>query len=181
MLWVAQHSRSVVKVTGRFSRAGRAAKEPTARLLGWLVGITVLLALAAWYLWGELRDDTFAKQYEAVDVNVSAQQAFHDHGLKFPKEAGGLRYSANSDLDGYPMFADFGMPCRSALRYLEANSAEEISVVSDVEELEVMATRRGWEASPQDRWFVRESVEYSDTHFLVTHRREDRCRVYVDG
>lgn len=89
------------------------------------VGLLVAFGSAVLLVAG-CSDDTYDHQYPKADVNVSLEKALSDHRVDLPAGAQGVQYSANSELEGYPLFLEFEAPCSEMGAFSEKNGLERL-------------------------------------------------------
>ncbi len=145
------------------------------------VGLLVAFGSAVLLVAG-CSDDTFDHQYPKADVNVSLEKALRDHRVGLPAGAQGVRYSANSELEGYPLFLEFEAPCSEMGAFSGKNGLERLPMEKMWgTNAAVEAQESGWRHRKGDYGFRRDSgTSVTRIHALVSPRGSD-CHVWVDN
>ncbi|MEU5607954.1 hypothetical protein AB0H03_04220 [Streptomyces sparsogenes] len=128
-------------------------------------------------------DDKFAHQYPDVDVNVSLEQALRDHGVKLPKNAQDVKYSANDGPEGYPLYLTFKASCSAMRSFSEKNKFTRLPM----EKVwgtgaAVAAQGRGWTHRAGDYGFSRNpGVVTSKRVSVLVSPKGSVCHVWLDS
>ena len=154
------------ETTGRRSRAWRSAGTVMAALL--------VLATAACQ--GEHK--SFPGALQGQDTDVSATEAFDHYGIKTPPSMRGLRYSALSSDDTYPLVAFFAVDCGDVPGFASRSSLRRVSYAnSDTSDVDIFAKRYGWvRPTSDDSWYRRDFARYQTIEALV-HQAAGTCTV----
>ncbi|MEU9790550.1 hypothetical protein AB0E27_07945 [Streptomyces sparsogenes] len=127
-------------------------------------------------------DDRFPHQYPKTDVNVSLEQVLHDHWIIIPKNAQDVLYSANSELEGYPLLLEFKAACsemrvfskQNKLTRLPWEKASTTTVAASAQEL-------GWAHRAGDYGFKRDPGPTSKRVSVLVSPKGSVCHVWLDS
>ena len=157
-------------------------------IAGTLVGVAVLLAtgIVAYYK-GEshaiaslTHSHDFPDSLRGSPTDVSYQDAFRHHDIQLPAEVSNLEYQARSDLDGYPVFADFGMPCAEKPGCVQVNHLTEVTAmnVPDFEDLNAFSSLHGAPfENTRNYWYERPAGTAATVQVLIDE--SPSCHVYL--
>jgi hypothetical protein len=144
-----------------------------------LLGVLLLCWLAYIGVSGFWQDDVDdPRTYEGWKATVHLEDAFEDHQLEVPSPVERLQYGARNDLEGYPMSADFWMPCEAAWRYFEENG---FSVHGDILPTVRFHARRIGDSIPVEmHYYLREgNHDLRRVEAMMTPERDADCHVYL--
>ncbi|SRR5258708_7824 len=116
-------------------------------------------------------------------TDVTWQKAFRDHHIEIPSHFQGLRYSAYSQVDGYPVWAIFRASC-GVIAGLIART--DLTGVSDSALLPSgsvysFAQQMGWQPNSRgSKWYQRPAGPSANLEVLVA-RTASLCTVYLVG
>jgi hypothetical protein len=116
-----------------------------------------------------------------VSTDVSYRQAFRDHRILLPAQARGLRYRADSQLDGYPVWAVFRAPCGAAPGFAARNRLTQVRNFADLPSGAVyaFAQQMGWRPSSAGvRWYQRPAGPSANLELLVS-ATAGNCAFYL--
>jgi hypothetical protein len=116
-------------------------------------------------------------------TDVTWQQAFRDHHIRIAPGAEGLRYSAYSQVDGYPVWAVFHSSCSAMPGFVANNHLTEVAGEASLPDGSVydFAQQMGWRPSrPGSRWYQRPAGPRDDLEVLVAGAARI-CSVYLVG
>lgn len=127
-------------------------------------------------------DHTFAHQYPKADVNVSLQKALHDHRIALPRNSRHVQYSANSELEGYPLFLTFESPCSDMKTFSTQNKLTYLPM----EKIwgtpaAVAAQGRGWSHRKGDFGYHRKPGANAVEAYALVSPKGSVCHVWVDS
>jgi hypothetical protein len=114
-------------------------------------------------------------------TNVSSAKAFQDHDIKIPGDVSALSYGADSQLDGYPMEASFGLPCRAVQAFIKNNSLYQDHMYWDLPDQGVVtfAQQLGWRTGDRStRWYQRPQGGNTNLEVIVSGTGEV-CTTYL--
>ena len=116
-------------------------------------------------------------------TDVTWQQAFRDHHMTIPARVRGLRFSAYSQVDGYPVWAVFRAACTAMPGFVAGNHLTEVAGEGSLPDGSVydFAQQMGWQPSrPGSRWYQRPAGPRDNLEVLVAGTARD-CSVYLVG
>lgn len=116
-------------------------------------------------------------------TDVTWQQAFRAHHLRVPSNIRGLRYSAYSDVDGYPLWSIFRAACDAFPAFIARNHLTQVSSEAALPDGSVysFARQMGWRPSSAGaRWYQRPPGPSANLEVLVAGRAAV-CAVYLVG
>ena len=127
-------------------------------------------------------DDKFAHQYPDTDVNVSLEQALHDHRIKIPKNARDVQYSANDGPEDYPLYLTFEASCSEMGTFSKQNKFTRLPM----EKVwgtgaAVAAQGRGWTHRAGDYGFRGNPVVTTKKVSVLVSPEGSVCHVWVDS
>ncbi len=114
-------------------------------------------------------------------TDVTWQQAFRDHNIRIPTHVQGLRYSAYSQVDGYPVWAVFRASCGAIRVFAAWNdlTTVEDSALLPSGSVYSFAQQMGWQSNSHgSRWYERPAGPAADLEVLVA-RTARVCIVYL--
>ncbi|MES4901261.1 MULTISPECIES: hypothetical protein [unclassified Streptomyces] len=128
-------------------------------------------------------DDKFAHQYQNADVNVSLEQALRDHRIKIPKDAQHVQYSANSDLEGYPLYLTFEASCSVMKSFSKQNKLTRLPMEKVWGTTVAAAAQgRGWTHRAGDYGFRRNpGVVTAKRVGVLVSPKGSVCHVWMDS
>ncbi|HEX7658742.1 MAG TPA: hypothetical protein VF444_04625 [Pseudonocardiaceae bacterium] len=92
-----------------------------------------------------------------------------------------LEYQALSNLDGYPTYADFVIPCTETAGFVRSNHLAEVASEWDlpsVEDLDFFAIDHEWrDEKTQNSWYERPAGSTATLQILVAE--SSSCHVYL--
>jgi hypothetical protein len=116
-------------------------------------------------------------------TDVTWQQAFRDHHITIPSTVRGLRYSAYSHVDGYPVWAVFRAPCSAMPGFVASNHLTEVNSYLSLpyDSVYDFAQEMGWRPSrPGSAWYQRPARPRDNLEVLVAGTARV-CSAYLVG
>jgi hypothetical protein len=145
------------------------------RAAGLILGLLPLLVVASC---GEEPRKHFPGAFPDTHTDVSAAQAFRDHGIDPPASAHVVGYYAWSEDETYPMAVVLRMPCSALPGFVAGNGFRKTTSVDQYAvPAEVFAEGRGWSENDTDARYVRKGS--GRVTGLVVHPSGAQCKVYL--
>ena len=152
-------------------------------LAGALVGVAVLLATGiVAYHEGESQAREFPNSIPGSRTDASYQDAFRHHNIQLPVDVSDLEYQAYSNIEGYPMDAEFVMPCTEEAGFVKANQLTEYAGYQDIlgGGPDFFIIDRGWiVGSTHNHWYA-VPVERTTTLQILVYESTS-CHVYLSA
>jgi hypothetical protein len=146
--------------------------------------VTALLAAASCMtlLVTSCSDDRFPHQYPKTDVNVSLEQALRDHRIKIPENTQHVQYSANSELEGYPLLLEFEAACSEIKTFSKQNKLMRLSwEKASTTTVAASAQDLGWTHRAGDYGFQRDPGATSKRVSVLVSPKGSVCHVWLDS
>ncbi|GAA2366470.1 hypothetical protein [Streptomyces cuspidosporus] len=125
-------------------------------------------------------DDKFPHQYANTDVNVSLEKALRDHRIEVPENARRVKYSANSELEGYPLYLTFDASCSEMETFSEQNQFTRLPMEKMWgTSAAVAAQGRGWTHRAGDFGFHRGSG--ANSVYALVSPEGSVCHVWLQS
>ena len=143
--------------------------------------LAAALALTATACAKEEEPKKYPGAFPRGHTDVSAEQAFRDHGVVKPASARDLGYNAWSADDSYPLTAVFTIGCTGAPGFAAANGLRGVPELSpDTVAVEVFAKDHGWtDTGSGDTRYLREKSANGSRLEVLVHASGEECRVYL--